>query len=129
MHTNSVPIIRAQVELNRSSGAPAIQLLETARKYEVYGDFWPQYLRGQAYLKINNGPLALTEFKTILDHRGWYPVSPLYPLAYVGVARAAVLSGDYPTARKAYQDFFALWKGADANLPILVAARAEYEKV
>jgi len=129
LQTNSVPIIRAQSELNRGNGAQAIQILETTRKYEVFGDFWPQYLRGQAYLKINNPTLAINEFKTILDHRGWYPVSPLYPLAYVGLARAAALNGDNPTARQAYQDFFALWKNADATIPILVAARAEYEKV
>lgn len=129
LNTNLIPIIRGQLELSRGNGALAIQLLEPARKYEVFGDFWPQYIRGQAYLKQNNGPAAITEFRVILDHRGWYPVSPLYPLAHLGLARGAALSGDQVTARKAYQDFFALWKDADANLPALVAARAEYEKL
>jgi serine/threonine protein kinase/Flp pilus assembly protein TadD len=129
LNTNLIPIIRAQLELNRGNAAQAIQLLESARKYEVFGDFWPQYIRGQAYLKQNSGPAALTEFRAILDHRGWYPLSPLYPLAQLGLARAAALSDDKPTARKAYQDFFALWKDADATLPPLTAARAEYEKV
>jgi len=125
----SLPLIRAQVELNRGNAAQAIQLLEPARKYEVYGDFWPQYLRGQAYLKQGNGAQAATEFQTIIDHRGWYPLSPLYPLAHVGLARAAALNSDAPKARKAYQDFFALWKDADAAIPLLVAARQEYEKL
>jgi outer membrane protein assembly factor BamD (BamD/ComL family) len=80
-------------------------------------------------LKQKNGTQAATEFKTILDHRGWYPMSPLYPLAQLGLARAAALSGDNATARKAYQDFFGLWKDADSNLTALVAARAEYEKL
>jgi Tfp pilus assembly protein PilF len=104
-------------------------LLEPPRKYDVFGDFWPQYIRGLAYLKQNNGALAQAEFKTIIDHRGWYPVSPLYPLAQLGLARAAAMSGDGSGARKAYQDFLALWKDADASLPALVAARAEYEKL
>ena len=52
------------------NGAQAVQLLESARKYEVYGDFWPQYVRAQAYLKQGNGAQAATEFKNILDHRG-----------------------------------------------------------
>jgi outer membrane protein assembly factor BamD (BamD/ComL family) len=117
------------MDLARGNAASAVQLLEAARKYEAYGDFWPQYLRGQAYLKQNNGAQAATEFKTILDHRGWYPLSPLYPLAQLGFARAAAMNGDRPGARKAYQDFLALWKDADASLPALVAAHAEYEKV
>ena len=130
LNANSLPIIRAQNELNKGSAAQAIQLLESARKYEVYGDFWPQYLRGQAYLKLKNGTQAATEFKTILDHRGWSPTSPLYPLAQLGFARAAALNGDNATARTAYQDLlFTLWREADSNLPALVAARAEYEKL
>lgn len=129
LNTNLIPIIRAQIELNRGNAGPAIQVLEPARKYEVFGEFWPQYIRGQAYLKEKSGPAAVTEFKMILDHRGWYPVSPLYPLAQLGLARAAALSGDNATARKAYQDFFAIWKEADPILPALVAARAEYEKL
>ncbi|MGZ8847756.1 MAG: protein kinase domain-containing protein [Pyrinomonadaceae bacterium] len=126
---NSMPIIRAQLALNSGNATPAIQLLDSARKYEVFGDFWPQYLRGQAYLKNKNGAQAATEFRTILEHRGWYPVSPLYPLAYLGLARAAVLNADLPTARKAYQDLFTFWKDAEPTLPALVDARAEYEKI
>ena len=128
LQSNSIPIVRAQIELNRGNAAQAITLLEPARKYEVFGDFWPQYLRGQAYLKLRNGAQAETEFQNIIAHRGWYPMSPLYPLAQLGLARAAVLNGDAATARKSYQDFFALWKDADPTIPILVEARKEYEK-
>jgi hypothetical protein len=129
LHTTSLPIIRAQLELSRGSGAAAITLLEPPRKYDAFGDFWPQYIRGLAYLKQNDGGSAAAEFKAILDHRGWYPVSPLYPLAQLGLARAAAMNADGSGARKAYQDFLALWKDADATLPALVAARAEYEKL
>jgi len=129
LNANWLPIIRAQNELNKGNAPQAIQILESARKFEVYGDFWPQYLRGQAWLKQKDGTQAATEFKTILDHRGWYPTSPLYPLAQLGLARAAALTGDNATARTAYLDFFALWKDADSNLTALVAARAEYDKL
>ncbi len=127
--TVSIPIARAQMELNRGNAPLVMQLLDGARKYEVFGNFWPQYLRGQAYLKVGNGTLAAAEFKTIIDHRGWYPVSPLYAMAHVGAARAAVLKGDSAEARKSYQDFLQLWKDADPTLPILVEARAEYAKL
>jgi eukaryotic-like serine/threonine-protein kinase len=129
LNTSSLPVVRAQIELNRGNAAQALQLLEPARKYEVYGDFWPQYLRGQAYLKLKNGAQAATEFKSIIDHRGWYPLSPLYPLAHLGLARAAALNSDNPKALRSFQDFLALWKDADPTIPILVEARAEYEKV
>ena len=129
LNTISIPIARAQLELNRGNPAPVIQLLDAAKKYEVAGEFWPPYLRGQAYLKLGNGEQAAAEFKTILDHRGWYPVSPLYPLAKLGAARAAVLGGDNVKARMYYQDFFTFWKDADPKLPILIEAKAEYEKL
>jgi serine/threonine protein kinase/tetratricopeptide (TPR) repeat protein len=129
LNTISIPIARAQLELNRRNPAQVIQLLDPARKYEVAGEFWPQYLRGQAYLKQGNGAQAATEFQTIIDHRGWYPVSPLYPLAELGSARAAVLIGDKVKARKFYEDFFTLWRDADLTIPILIEAKAEYEKL
>jgi len=86
-------------------------------------------LRGMAYLKMKNGARAANEFQSIISHRGWYPLSPLYALAHVGLARAATLNGDAATARKTYQDFFALWKNADASIPILIEARQEYDKL
>jgi hypothetical protein len=86
-------------------------------------------LRGQAYLKLRRGADAAAEFQKILDHRGQAPLSTLYPLAHVGLARAASISGDAPKARQAYQDFFALWKDADADLPALIEAKKEYEKL
>jgi eukaryotic-like serine/threonine-protein kinase len=129
LNTVSVPLIRAQIELARGNAAQAVQLLEPARKFEAYGEFWPQYVRGQAYLKLKNGAQAASEFQSIIDDRGWYPLSPLYPLAHLELARAAVLNGDMATARKSYQDFFTLWKDADSSLPILIEARKEYEKL
>jgi tetratricopeptide (TPR) repeat protein len=124
--TISIPIARAQLELSRGNAAQVTLLLDPARKYEVAGEFWPQYLRGQADLKQGNGAAAAAEFRTIIDHRGWYPFSPLYPLAQLGLARAAALNGDKAGAGKYYQDFFALWKDADPTIPILIQAHAEY---
>jgi tetratricopeptide (TPR) repeat protein len=129
LNVSWLPIIRAQSELSKENAVQAIQLLESTRKYESFGEFWPQYLRGEAYLKLKNGAQAAAEFKTILSHRGWYPTSPLYALAQLGLARAEIAGGDSGAARTAYQDLFTLWKDADATLPALVAARAEYEKV
>ena len=123
-----IPLIKAQLELARGNTTQAVQLLEAARRYEVYGDYWPQFVRGQAYLKQGNGAQAAAEFKGILEHRGWYPLSALYPLAQLYYARASALGGDNAQARKAYQDFFGLWKDADSSLTIL-EAHQEYDKL
>src|SRR5947199_10547706 len=114
----SIPIARSQIELTRGNVSTVIQLLEPARRYEVAGEFWPQYLRGWAFLGQRNTAAATKEFQTILDHRGWYPLSPLYPLAQLGLARTAATEGDAAKARRAYQDFFTLWKDSDSTLPI-----------
>jgi hypothetical protein len=74
---------------------------------------------------LRRGGDAAAEFQKILDHRGanW---RPLFPLSYVGLARGGALAGDTPRARKAYETFFALWKDADPDVPILIQARKEY---
>ena len=124
-----VPLIEAHVAMQRGNAAQAIQLLEKTRLYGRNILFPIAYLRGQAYLAEKKGADAAAQFQEILDNRGWSPVSYFYPLAYVGLARAAVLQGDTAKARKAYEDFFALWKDADPDLPILIEAKKEYEKL
>jgi hypothetical protein len=122
------PTIRSAIELQRGNAQQAVVLLEGTKRYEAAAQFWPQYLRGQAYLKLGHGVDAATEFQKILDHRGEAPLSVLYPLAHLGLARAAVMNGDSAKARQAYQDFFAVWKDADAGLTLLIEAKKEYEK-
>jgi tetratricopeptide (TPR) repeat protein len=124
-----VPLIRASIQFNRGNPAEAVQLLEPTRRYEAAAEFWPQYLRGLSYLKLKSGNEAVAEFQKILDNRGQAPLSVLYPLAHLGLARAAALTGDTAKSRKAYQDFLALWKDADSDLTVLQEARQEYEKV
>ena len=130
MKVNSEPIIRAAIALQRDRADEAIEFLNAALPYEGgSAAFWPNYLRGQAYLRLRHGTRAAAEFQKILDHRGWDPASPMYPLAYLGLARAALLDGDVTKARSAYQDFFAIWKDADPDIPILIEAKQEYEKL
>lgn len=124
-----LPLIRAALELQRGNRTQAIQILTAASRYESVSFFYQNYLRGQAYLGERNGAAAAREFQTILNHRGWSPTSPLYPLAHLGLARAAMLAGDTAKARQSYQEFFALWKDADTDLPVLIEAKREFEKL
>ena len=127
-----LPEIRAAIELHRDQPAKAVELLASASPYERA---YPEavYLRGLAYLGLRKGPEAAAEFHKILDHKGaswgatWlHPNWGLYySLSYLGLARASALAGDTANARKAYQDFFALWDGADQDIPILIEARKD----
>lgn len=126
-----VPLGRAILEMNRGNYPQALQLIEPVRRYEMGSitSYFVNYLRGQIYLKQRLGKEAATEFQKIRDRRGIDIYSLLYPLAHLGLARAAALSGDAALSRKEYQDFLALWKEADLDLPILAEARKEYEQV
>jgi eukaryotic-like serine/threonine-protein kinase len=86
-------------------------------------------VRGEAYLKTRQGSQAAAEFQKFLDHRGVTLNFPLNALAHLYLGRAYALAGDKPSARSAYQDFFALWKDADPDIPILNEAKAEYAKL
>jgi tetratricopeptide (TPR) repeat protein len=126
-----LPLIRAQLALNRNDPPEAIEALQAAAPYELgwYASLYPVYVRGQAYLAAKQSAEAAAEFQRILDHRGVIVSDPIGPLAHLGLARAYVLQGDTAKARAAYQDFFVLWKDADPDIPILKEAKAEYAKL
>jgi tetratricopeptide (TPR) repeat protein len=86
------------------------------------------YASGQAFLAKGNSAAAAAEFQRILDNRLRY-WGPFYSLAFVGLARAEAMGGNTAKAQKAYEDFFALWKNAETNLPVLLEARKEYSQL
>ncbi len=135
VNTVWVPAARAAIEVSRGNGDKAVALLPSPLSYETgrltrqFGSLAPVYVRGLAHLRAGSGAPATAEFTRIVKHRGSAPVSEVNALALLGLGRAAALANDGDTARTAYQDFFALWKDADADLPILQRARQEYERV
>ena len=124
-----LPAIRAAIELQLGNAAQAIEQLQATSRYEAAAEFWPQYLRGLAHLKLGRGPEAATEFQKILDHRGIVVSDPIGALARLQLGRAFALGGDKTKAKSAYQDFLTLWKDADPDIPILKEAKAEYAKL
>ncbi|MGC1652703.1 MAG: protein kinase [Candidatus Sulfotelmatobacter sp.] len=128
----AVPVIRAGIALNQGNPAKAIELLQTATPYEFgyAAGVQPNYVRGLAYLKLHQGKEAAAEFQKILDHPGICMfMLPTCRLARLQLGRARAEAGDAGGARTAYQDFFALWKDADPDVPILKEAKAEYAKL
>ncbi len=124
----AVPLVKAQIELNQGSPSKAIDLLDSALVY-ARANSGVLYVRGNAYLKAGRGSDAVQAFQRLLDWKNLLSVDPIMPLAKVGLARAYVLAGDKARARVAYQDFFAVWKDADPDIPALREVKAEYAKL
>ena len=129
-----VPLAQATSDLQRNQPAQAVARLETATPYELGSDpasahYWVNYIRGEAFLGSKQGAKAAAEYQKILDHRGVAPLDVTYNLSHLGLGRAYALQGNTTAAKSAYQDFFAAWKDADPDLPVLKQAKAEYEKL
>ena len=125
------PLARAELERSRGNIDQAVQLLESVRAYDMglLTGMASIYMRGNFYLKQGRGKEAAAEFQKIIDGPGVDMFSPSHALAHLCLGRALVLSGDTAGARKAYQDFLAMWKDADPDLPVVVAAKKEYEQL
>jgi serine/threonine protein kinase/predicted Zn-dependent protease len=124
-----VPELKAVLALHNGDAQAALALLELARRFEATDEFWQQTLRAMAYLKLGKGAEAAVEARKVIDHRGEGPRSLLWPLAHLNLARASAMQGDTTQAKQMYDEFFKLWSNADADLPILIAAKREYAKL
>jgi hypothetical protein len=136
MHYNSLPVMRAFLALRSGDSAKAIAALSVSTPHELgqaaqQATFvlYPVYVRGLAYLAAKQGVAAAGEFQKVADHWGLVQNEPIGALAHLGLGRAYVLSGETAKAHAAYQEFFALWKDADPDIPILKQAKAEYAKL
>ena len=133
--------------------------LELPSLYWVFNvTLCPVDARGEADLAMGRGEEAATESQKILDHPGLAGNFPIGALAHLGLGRAYALRaginiagkthpgmqpdantnnnrGHSPSpqalakARAAYEDFFALWRDADPDIPILRQAQAEYARL
>jgi eukaryotic-like serine/threonine-protein kinase len=131
-----LPVVRAAIALDQGNAANAIAALQDASPCELgspaqlpYAPMYPAYLRGLAQMTGKQPQLAANEFQKMLDHRSIMGNSVLGPLASLRLARAKLMNGETASGRKLYQDFFALWKDADLDIPILKEARADYTKL
>jgi eukaryotic-like serine/threonine-protein kinase len=131
-----LPTIRATAELDRNHPTQAIEILQRAVPYQLGapsplepGTLYPVYVRGQAYLRLNQAGSAAGEFHKLLDYPGCVMNFVLGALAHLQLGRAYAMQGDTTKAKAAYQDFLTLWKDADPDIPLLIAAKAEYAKL
>jgi tetratricopeptide (TPR) repeat protein len=132
-----VPVIRAQIDIDRNNGSRAVEILEPARRYELgqlsqsgpNSCLYPIYLRGVGYLSERKSDAAMAEFQRMLDYPGILWNCPTGSLARLGLARSYAMEGEIAKAKTAYQDFLTLWKDADPDIPIYKQAKAEYARL
>jgi len=130
-----LPTIRAAVALERKDPNRALELLketgtlELGQETQATISLCPIYIRGVAYLMLHDGNSAAVEFQKFIDHRGIVVNFPWGALARLGMGRAYALQGDTAKAKAAYQDFLTIWKDADLDLPVLLAAKSESAKL
>jgi serine/threonine protein kinase/Flp pilus assembly protein TadD len=129
-----LPTIHGAIEISKNNPSQGILDLEAAAPYELGGTLsfaylYPVWVRGHAYMAAHDGIAAAAEFQKVIDHPGIVLNQPIGSLAHLELGRAYALSGDNVKARASYQNFFTLWKDADPDIPILIAAKLEYAKL
>ncbi len=129
-------MVRAAIALQAGRSAKAIEALAPALPYELGSpaqaltfSLYPAYLRGEALVAAHQSSAAAAEFQKIIDHPGIAQNEPIAALAHLGLARSYALFGDPAKAKTEYQNFLALWKNADPDIPILQQAKTEYAKL
>ena len=135
---NYLSTLRAKLAINRKNPSEAIEKLRGAVPYELgappsdtyyWNALYPAFVRAEAYLIARQGNEAAAEFQKIIDERGVAIYEPIGALAHLGLARSFALSGDTAKARSKYEDFLALWKDADPDIPILRQAKREFDNL
>jgi eukaryotic-like serine/threonine-protein kinase len=138
LNQNFLPVMRAQFALALGHAAQALEELKAAEQCEkcqstqgayIWTAYYPPYVRGEAYLTARQPDKAAAEFQKIIDVPYLVLNEPIGALAQLGLARAYAMSGDREKAKSAYAEFLKLWANADPDVPVLVAAKAEYAKL
>jgi eukaryotic-like serine/threonine-protein kinase len=130
-----LPTIKAAISLQSKDARQAIALLQVTAPIElgqpanITVELCPVFVGGEAYLALGDGHAAAAEFEKFIEHRGVVVNFPWGALARLGAARAYAIQSDTAKAKAAYQEFLALWKDADPELPIYQQAKAEYGRL
>jgi eukaryotic-like serine/threonine-protein kinase len=123
-----VPQSRGWLALKAGDAKQALVFLEQVRAHDA-ASFAP-YMRGLAYLHLKDPANAIASFQEATRLKGQaYLIGSPYGLSFLGLGRAYAMAGDKANAKKAYDVFFAEWKNADANLPIIAEAKKEYAQL
>jgi serine/threonine protein kinase/Tfp pilus assembly protein PilF len=121
-----VPLAKGFVALAEGHPQEAIDDAVPAKPFDL--NYPASYLQGLGYLQLHDASRAADAFRSAMKARAGNVTigGPFYAQSQLGLARAYAMGGNKTEAKKAYEAFFQSWKEADANLPMLVAAKKEY---
>jgi tetratricopeptide (TPR) repeat protein len=120
-----IPLLNAAIALEEHKPAEAVSIVQPAKVYELR-DYYVDSLLGQAFLDLHQPDQAVAAYNEVLNHPGIDPVSPSYPLAHLGLARAYRQQRRFAESRAEYERLFALWNHGESSTTVLQAARSEY---
>jgi DNA-binding winged helix-turn-helix (wHTH) protein/tetratricopeptide (TPR) repeat protein len=121
-----LPVTHSTIERARGNLRAAVDVLSPAAQFPNVVVF---FNRGCAYMAAGDQAKAVADFQTVINNPGWPSWELFEPLSQLGLAQAYAKQSDFKNSRKAYDDFFATWKDANPNIPILKQAKAEYAKL
>ncbi len=121
-----IPLANAFVAL--SAGQPR-QAMDDAEPAKSFALIYPgSYLQGLAYLQLHEANQAASAFRVTIpvSWRQSPGADALLRASATGLGAGLSMGGDKADAKKSYEAFFTTWKNADADLPMLMAAKKEY---
>jgi len=134
-----LPTLRGLLALHKNDTAKALDALAPAIPQELaqtgisffafFGNLYPAYVRGEAYMGAKRYAEAIAEYRKLVDHPGIVLSDPMGMMARLQLARAYMASGDRANAAATYKQLMEAWSGADADLARVKAAGEEYAKL
>jgi len=125
------PLVLAASQLSSNQVGAALRTLDRVKPFDfgLEDGLLSNYMRALAYLRLRRSEDGALEFSAVVAHRGQKPWNPILVMSQLGLARAYAMQHHVAKSRAAYETFFADWKTADPDLPILNQAKAEYAKL
>lgn len=129
----AVPMTRALAMMKspraaKTASEHAIDLLNGAAAY-LRASPGVYFTRGSAYAQAGRYAEAIQDFQKIIELKAAKGPECMVPMAELELGRIYQKQGDTARARIAYQNFLAAWKDADPDVPLLIAAKAEYARL
>ena len=123
-----LPMVRALMAIEGHQPAQAVEELEPARPYQM-SDFSILSLRARAESEAGMPDRAADDYRLILANEGIDPISPLYNVAHLRLARVLAEQKKFEPARAEYEAFLDAWKDGDPQSALILAAKTEYSKL
>jgi DNA-binding winged helix-turn-helix (wHTH) protein/tetratricopeptide (TPR) repeat protein len=122
------PLLHAEIAYAEHRPKDVIADLEATRAFSGAA-LDMDYLRGLAYLDLNNPAQAEHEFRAVLSRPYIDSTDQQIPLSWLNLGRALAVQNKTAEARDAYGQFFSLWSHANGDPPLLLQAHAEAEQL